>query len=287
MTNNLLEQAAKRTLAKIIHSEEMLTPLYLQPDRGIFLAVNSGIILKVYVEGKTLEKEYAMAQKAQARGVPIPEMLMFDASQPAVLAMKQVTGRPLSSHDKAAGREAGSHIERFHGIETAPPFSGGQMKWDEFILWWATLEIGRVEALGVFTHGEIARLKLTFKKRKLALADRPIVLLHGDLQAEHILVDPEAQKVVAFLDFADAQPGDPLLDIAIVSLWDIPLADILLEGYTGIENNEQTQELLRHYRLLRLVGEVPWLLNRGFKEYVEKDIKAIKDILEQKDGDLG
>jgi aminoglycoside phosphotransferase (APT) family kinase protein len=281
---NLLELAANKTLAKITDSEEMLKPLYLQPDRAIFLAANSGIILKVYVEGKTLEKEYATAQEAQTRGVPVPEMLLLDASQPAVLAMRQVIGRPLSSHDEAAGREAGRYIERFHGIETAPPFSGGQMRWDEFILWWATLEIGRVEKLGVFTASEMARLEQTFNnKNKLVLVDRPIVLLHGDLQAEHILINPETQKVVAFLDFADAQPGDPLLDIAIVSLWDTSLADILLEGYTGIENGEQTKELLWYYRLLRLIGEVPWLLNRGFEEYAEKDIKAIKGILPQKD----
>ncbi len=74
---NPLELAAKRTLAKITSSEETLKPLYLQPDRAIFLTADSDIILKVYVEGRTLEKEYATAQKAQARGVPVPGMLMF------------------------------------------------------------------------------------------------------------------------------------------------------------------------------------------------------------------
>lgn len=281
--NDRLELAAKRTLAKIIHSEEVLKPLYLQPDRAIYLATNSGIILKVYVEGKTLEKEYITSQKARARGVPTPEMLLLEMTQPAVLAMRQVIGRPLSSGDKAAAKEAGSHIKRFHGIATAPPFAGGRSRWDEFILWWARLEIGRVEKSGVFTIGEIARLKDILERSKLALNDRPIVYLHGDLQPEHILVDPKTQKVVAFLDFADAQPGDPLLDIAVLSLWDIHLADVVLEGYVGIENKEQTKQLLAYYRLLRLTGEIPWLLNRGFKEYAEKDIEAIKEILKQKD----
>ncbi len=278
-----LELAAKSALAKIIGVEEGLSPLYLQLDRAIFLAANSGIILKVYMEGKTLEREYRTAQKAQARGVPVPELLLFESSEPAVLAMKQVVGKPLSSQDKGAAREAGRYLELFHSIETAPPFAGGQSRWDEFILWWARLEIGRVEKLGVFTGGEIAQLKYTLEESKLTLKDRPIVLLHGDLQAEHILVNPETQKVVAFLDFADAQPGDPLLDIAILSLWDIPLAAGVLEGYTGIDNNEQARQLLSHYSLLRLVGEVPWLLDRGFKEYAEKDIKVVKKILKQKD----
>ncbi len=46
--HNSLEQAAKRTLAKIIGADEMLKPLYQQPDRAIFLAENAEIILKVY-----------------------------------------------------------------------------------------------------------------------------------------------------------------------------------------------------------------------------------------------
>ena len=56
-----LEQAAKRTLAKIIGADEVLKPLYLQPDQAVFLAENAGIILKVYVEGNTLQQEYTMA----------------------------------------------------------------------------------------------------------------------------------------------------------------------------------------------------------------------------------
>lgn len=62
--NDQLELAAKRTLAKIMYSGEALNTLYLQPDRAIYLAANSGIILKVYVEGKTLEKEI-LKQKDQ------------------------------------------------------------------------------------------------------------------------------------------------------------------------------------------------------------------------------
>jgi aminoglycoside phosphotransferase (APT) family kinase protein len=275
---NQLEGAAKRTLANINGSSESLKPLYLQPDRAIFLAEGSGIVLKVYSEGKTLEFEYAMVQKAWAKGVPTPEILRLETGQLTVMAMKQVVGKPLSSDDTSAAKEAGRHIEQFHTIPTAPPFSGGQDRWDEFILWWARHEIGNIEKLEIFTGDEIGKLRNVFDYIKPALVGRPVVLLHGDLQAEHILVEPQTQRVVAFLDFADAQPGDPLLDIAVLSLWDHRLADAVLEGYVGIENDERTQELLAHYRLLRLIGEIPWLLDRGFQEMAEKDIRVIKEI---------
>ncbi len=222
------------------------------------------------------------ARKAQARGVPIPEILMLETTQTTVLAMKQVIGDPLSSNDSTAAREAGKYIEQFHAIKTSPPFSGGQIQWHEFICWWSNREIASVEKLAIFTNNEIACMKNRFAAMEHTLLDRPIALLHGDLQTEHILVNPQSQKVVAFLDFADAQPGDPLLDIAVLSLWDHSLADKVLEGYRSIENNEQTQHMLSQYRLLRCVAEVPWLLDRGFKAYAEKNVQAIKDNIRRK-----
>jgi hypothetical protein len=48
--NQDLELAAKRTLTYITGSEDSLKPLYLQPDRALFLAENLRIILKVYKE---------------------------------------------------------------------------------------------------------------------------------------------------------------------------------------------------------------------------------------------
>jgi hypothetical protein len=44
--NQDLELAAKRTLTHITGSEDSLKPLYLQPDRALFLAENLRIILK-------------------------------------------------------------------------------------------------------------------------------------------------------------------------------------------------------------------------------------------------
>ncbi len=45
--NQALEVAAKRTLTHLTGSEDTLKPLYLQPDRALFLAENRRIILKV------------------------------------------------------------------------------------------------------------------------------------------------------------------------------------------------------------------------------------------------
>ena len=72
--DNYLERAAEKVLAQITHSQEKLQPLYLQPDRAVFLAGNIHIVLKVYVEGDILEHEYAVSQKIQEAGVPIQNL---------------------------------------------------------------------------------------------------------------------------------------------------------------------------------------------------------------------
>lgn len=257
-------------LTRITGSREPLKPLYLQPDRAIFLAEEAHIILKAYSDVQALQLDYTVAQQAASAGLPTPEILNFEAGPPAVFAMRQVIGVPLSSHYPDAAREAGAYLRRLHGLGAKPPFSGGQQHWEEFILWWGNLEIKHARQAGVLDEGQARGLRERFERLRPLLAQRPIGLLHGDLQDEHILLDPQSQKVLAFLDFIDAQPGDPLLDIAVLTLWDHELTAPLLEGYGSIANNTETQHLLTHYRLLRLLGSITWLLNRDFHDLAAK-----------------
>jgi aminoglycoside phosphotransferase (APT) family kinase protein len=277
--NQALEVAAKRTLTHLTGSEDTLKSLYLQPDRALFLAENLRIILKVYTAGTALQREYATAQKAASIGVPIAKMLGLEAGPPAVLAMKQVLGHPLSSRNPFAAKEAGRYLQLLHTLRAHPPFSGGQQQWDAFISWWENEEIEKVKRLGMLDPLQMRELQEQFDHLQPLLAQRPIVLLHGDLQTAHILVDSQTEQVLAFLDFADAQPGDPLLDIAVVTLWDPGLTDFLLEGYSGIANTEETKQLLSLYRLLRHLAEIPWLHERGFKALAERNVAALKDSL--------
>lgn len=274
-----LEFAARKSLRKYIANEEPLIPLYLQPDRAVFLAKASKIILKVYLESNPLKREFEVAEKAKAVGIPLPEMIGLGIEEYTVLAMKQVIGTPLNTGSKNAVYEAGKYLRKFHGIGAHPPFSGGQDKWDEFILWWSFKEIDSLCGLEICSQWESDTLKSRFKRLQPILQDRPIVLIHGDLQAEHILLDREADKVIAFLDFADAQPGDPLMDIAVLTLWNHEMTGSLLEGYESIENNQETQTLLSHYRLLRHIAEIPWLHNRGLKDLEKRNRLSIKKFL--------
>ncbi len=279
MFNSKLELAAKTSITKYAGKSEALTPLYVQPDRAIFLAMSSRFVLKVYVDKTALQKEVEVARQAQAAGVPTAEMIGLDIDELAVLTMKQVMGTPLSTQNKNAIQEAGKYLRKFHSIGAKPPFSGGQSKWDEFILWWSFKEINALYDLSVCNEKEREELKDHFRKLKPILTSRPVVLLHGDLQTDHIIVDPKVDKVLAFIDFADAQPGDPLLDIAVLTLRNHEMTALLLEGYESIEDNKQTQTIISHYRLLRYIAEIPWLYNRGYKKLANENTLRVREDL--------
>src|SRR5215213_5553137 len=99
-----LESAAKKSLLKYAGEEESLTALYVQPDRAVFLAPASQMILKIYRQGILLRKEYEAAAKAKAVGVPVPEMIGLDMHEFAVLIMRQVPGVPLRAQNTNAAR---------------------------------------------------------------------------------------------------------------------------------------------------------------------------------------
>jgi len=277
--NPTLKAAAQNMLAHLTGSKDSLKPLYLQPDRALFLAEGQRIVFKVYTAEATLRHEYASMQKAASIGVPTAEILAFEAGSPTVITMKQVSGQPLSSRYPGAAREAGRYLQLLHTLEAHPPFSGGQQQWDAFILWWKDKELEHVKRLKIFDPSQMHALQKQFDLLPSLLIQSPTVLLHGDLQTAHILIDPRTEQVLAFLDFADTQPGDPLLDIAVLTLWDQELTDFLLEGYTSIANTEETRLLLSLYRLLRRVSEIPWLLKRGFNALAAKNIAALKKSL--------
>jgi aminoglycoside phosphotransferase (APT) family kinase protein len=257
----------------------VLRALYLQPDWAVYLAEQSRIVLKVYSAGATLEREWAVARRAGAAGVRVAALVGFEAGPPAVLAMRQVVGQPLSSGLPGAARDAGVQLARFHRLGAEPPFADGQLRWEAFVLAAVERELASLRHLRVLDDGECGAIRRRFDQIRGDLAARPVVLLHGDLQPDHVIVDPQAARVVALLDFADAQPGDPLLDIAVLTLWDRALAGPVLAGYGGIDNGAETRRLLAHYWLLRYLGEVPWLLERGFDELAARSAAAIRAAL--------
>jgi aminoglycoside phosphotransferase (APT) family kinase protein len=90
------------------------------------------------------------------------------------------------------------------------------------------------------------------------------VWCHGDLQPDHVLVDPATDRVTAMIDWADSGAGDFVWDFAVLTLDGAPLDD-LLDGYGATRAQRAALDaLLPLYSVVRLAGEAGWLAEHGF-----------------------
>lgn len=270
-----LLRAAEEALAALGRAADGLRVIWATRQRAILLqdVPAPALYLKVYQRADELGREVATLGHAAAAGIPVPSRRAFSPGPPAVLVTERVVGSPLASAYPRAAEAAGGLLRRFHGLGARPPFVDGRSDWSAFIRGWADREIGTMVARGALDASGGRRLHRHFALLDTTLRARPCVLIHADLQAEHVLIDTATQQVTAFLDFVDAQPGDPLIDIAVLTLWDHALAAPLLRGY-GVEAGE-VAGLIATYRLLRHVGAANWLVDRGVPAEATRHERAV------------
>ena len=109
---------------------------------------------------------------------------------------------------------------------------------------------------------DAARIRSRFEDVRPILADRPCRLIHDDLQPDHVLVD--RGRISAFLDFADAGGADPLIDLAVLTLWEPSFEELLWQGYKPDSDAVAAgRVLLPVYRMLRHLGAAVRLLEHG------------------------
>jgi aminoglycoside phosphotransferase (APT) family kinase protein len=95
---------------------------------------------------------------------------------------------------------------------------------------------------------------------------------HGDLQPEHIVLEPGTYRVRAVLDWSDQGRGDPVWDIAVLTLDDDRALPAFMGGYGGTI----TDDRLRLYRVVRLFSEVRWLADHGFTQAAEAALARLR-----------
>jgi aminoglycoside phosphotransferase (APT) family kinase protein len=274
-----LLEAARAAVRAAGRPGSNLTSRWFTEGRAIFFQGRPvpPVFVKVYRQASALAHEVAMLDRAASVGIPIPSRMLFQAGPPAVFITRMVDGVRLSSDYPVAAEETGRLLRLFHALGASPPFSGGQSRWEDFVCWWADREIDAAVERGMIAVDDGHRLSRHFSDVRPLLADRPCVLTIGDFQAEHVLIDPATQRVNAFLDFVDVQPGDPLIDVSVLTLWDVPLAAPVLRGY-GIDPVE-AEALLPTYRLLRYLAAAVWLHDRRVEPWARRCIEAVRQFL--------
>lgn len=207
--------------------------------------------LKVDADPERIERE---ADAMALATIPTPAILW---RKPNVLALAALPGTALgrlgepSAASAAAWSAAGAAVRRRHD-SPAPPWQGG------------TPDRHRAELAhecAWLTAHDIVPEAVVERNREVAMAAfRTFTpgFTHGDLQLTHVFVDGD--EVTGVLDWSEAGRGDPVFDLAILTLGHEERLDEVLDGY----GREIDVEVVRAWWSLRSLTAIRWLIEHGF-----------------------
>lgn len=101
-------------------------------------------------------------------------------------------------------------------------------------------------------------------------------LVHNDLAAEHVLLDPGMQTVTGVIDWSDIAVSDPVADFAGMFHWGGDrFVHEVLAAYDG-EISDADAVRARFMGACRGVGDVVFGLTVGRREYIVAGIRALR-----------
>ena len=186
--------------------------------------------------------------------VPTPDILWH---KPPVLAIAAVKGKALgllgepSTASRTAWAAAGAAIRKLH--ESPPPPWPGRTLDD------ISTELDK-ECAWLQTN---AALPATVIQRNREIAETALrpwkpAFIHGDLQITHVFTDDD--EVTGIIDWSEAAPGDPMFDLATLTLGHEDRLEDLLTGYS----QDADRDVIRAWWSLRSLTASHWLIEHGF-----------------------
>ncbi|GEM_PF-3237391 len=267
---DLIRHAVARLTEHGVTPEGVSQVLAALPYRVVFETRVAGrdCIVKVHRSKDGSSSEVAGMELARSSGARVPPVRYWEPGPPVIVVQDRVAGRPLAyAEEPEAWRDAGRQLAAMHAATTPaefPRFDQGEAGWRQFIQTWVAEEVAEARREQRLDEGSLTALETFVDEAFAAMGDRPRTMLHGDCQAEHLLVD-DRLRVVAVLDFGDTGTGDPLWDIATICLWNPERLPALLEGYGRPEGLTPAEGvILQAYSVLRHLTSASWLAANGF-----------------------
>jgi aminoglycoside phosphotransferase (APT) family kinase protein len=227
------------------------------------------LFLKVETDPERATAELAALRSAPVP-VPVPSIVWSTAGPPAVLALSGVPGTPLArlGHLSGATAAAWAAAGAVTALVHASPVPVGVRSWFAFEGLPSWIEEMRTWLL---TNTDIDRDVINRRSARAhdVLDQRRVepVFMHGDLQAEHVFVDGDL--VTGVIDWADAAAGDPLYDLAVLTVGHGEHLDAVIDGY----GTDVDRTVIGAYWDLRKLGSVRWMIEHGYD--ASDDIAAL------------
>ena len=210
-----------------------------------------GVFLKIDTDQSRTDIEVEAMASAP---IPTPKILW---RRPPVLALAALPGVALgrlgvpSAASPVAWAAAGAAVRTLHDTPP-PPWPGRSL--DEVATTLAE------ECDWLLAEGALPAALVTHNRRVAEAVLRPWTpaFIHGDLQVAHVFVDGD--EVTGVVDWSEAAPGDPLYDLASLTLGHPEHLGALLAGYT----TPVDLDLVRAWWSWRSLTSIRWLVEHGY-----------------------
>ena len=106
-------------------------------------------------------------------------------------------------------------------------------------------------------------------------AQRP-TFVHGDLAAEHVLVDPATHQVTGIIDWSEISIGDPAIDFAGMFHWGgLDFVNAVLSHYRH-HADAGLRDRARLFAVGRGIGDIVFGLEMHRPEYIDAGVRALR-----------
>ncbi len=228
-------------------------------------------VVKSDIRPGAQQAEYDNHAYAALHGLPVPALLGLAQGEQPVMALRWVEGESLDMvKSPAAWRNVGSFLRQLHALppryarHELPPRFPRHQSWSAFLIDWFSRELDyMVASRGLLAAERAAALDAVIAQRTL-LDSIDGSWIHGDCQAAHFLIDPATDEVAAVIDWSDAQPGAPDMDLAVLTLFDRARLPHILHGYgASPAMRERLAVTLPIHAAVRAAGAARWLDEHG------------------------
>jgi HAD superfamily hydrolase (TIGR01509 family) len=230
------------------------------------------VLVKIDRDRVRHDRELAGLRAAAAAHAPVPRVRWdgqdeHRSQELFLLVLDEVPTRRSMADPHGPWTTAGAAVRALHAAPIPPGmamFCDGVGAWNEHLEHRIAVECAAAVQRRLIDQADADAVR-RYAARTLALAGpAPRILLHGDLQARHLLVDGER---VVLVDFGDAGWGDPALDLVVLTHFTPERRAEVLDGYRADQALRERVALLAPlYSLWRNLFVSRWYFENDFEQ---------------------
>ncbi|MCP4084099.1 MAG: aminoglycoside phosphotransferase family protein [Actinomycetia bacterium] len=242
--------------------EILAVPVDLGERAVVLVEAPLPLVLKIDTDPERAERERRALRLLTGR-LPVPEIRFAIDSPALVTGLSFLPGGRL---DQRGWMGAGQALRVIHDLEPAG-WAAHPSHPDE-ILAWADSTATEAVMYGVLDEATTDRFLRRVGSIHASTGAGQSRVVHGDFSTEHVLIGPEVNgesPLMGLLDLGDVGVGDPVHDIAVLTLWHRDRLPEVLDGYqSDMAFTERAKQVLPLFRCLRFLTGALWLEQHGF-----------------------